>query len=44
MFREKLYKKAIEYYREALSKEIATREEENDIKNRISACLEKLKA
>ena len=44
MFKEKRYEKAIEYYRQALSKEIATKGEENDIKNRIIACLEKLKA
>jgi len=43
MFKEKEYNKAIEYYREALSKEIATKEEENEIRNRISVCLGKLK-
>ncbi len=41
MFKEKKYEKAIDYYRQALSKEIATKTEENDIKNRISACEEK---
>jgi isopenicillin-N N-acyltransferase like protein len=44
MFKEKQYGKAMAYYRLALSKEIATKAEENDIKNRISVCLEKLKA
>jgi isopenicillin-N N-acyltransferase-like protein len=38
MFKEKHYEKAIDYYRQALSKEIATMAEENDIENRISAC------
>ena len=44
MMKKKSYEKAIGYYRQALSKEIATKQEENEIKNRISACLEKLKA
>jgi tetratricopeptide (TPR) repeat protein len=42
LFNEKQYEKAIGYYRQALSKEIATKGEENDIKNRISVCEEKL--
>jgi len=43
MFKEKNYEKAIYYYRQALSKEIATKAEENDIKDRISACEKSLK-
>jgi isopenicillin-N N-acyltransferase-like protein len=35
MFKEQRFGKAIEYYRQALSKEIATKAEENDIKDRI---------
>jgi tetratricopeptide (TPR) repeat protein len=35
MFKEKKYEKAVGYYRQALSKEIATKQEENEIKNRI---------
>ncbi|HEY2348201.1 MAG TPA: C45 family peptidase [Puia sp.] len=41
MFKEKQYGKAIDYYRQALSKEIATKAEENEIRNKISACEEK---
>jgi tetratricopeptide (TPR) repeat protein len=43
MFRKKEWAKAIEYYRQALSKEIATKTEENDIRNQISKAEEKLK-
>jgi len=43
MFKEKQYQKAIGYYRQALSKEIATKTEENDIKNRIMKAEEKNK-
>ena len=35
MFKEKQYEKAIDYYRQALSKEIATKAEENEIRDRI---------
>jgi tetratricopeptide (TPR) repeat protein len=42
MFKEKQYEKAIDYYRQALSKEIATKTEENDIKNKIMQSDEKL--
>jgi isopenicillin-N N-acyltransferase like protein len=35
MFRTKQYEKAIGYYRQALSKEIATKTEENEIRNQI---------
>ena len=42
MFKEKRFEKAIDYYREALSKEIATKMEENDIKNQITKSEEKL--
>jgi isopenicillin-N N-acyltransferase-like protein len=42
MFREKRYEKAIDYYRQALSKEIATKGEENDIRNQITKSEEKL--
>jgi hypothetical protein len=35
MFKEKQYEKAIGYYRQALSKEIATKQEENDIRDKI---------
>ncbi len=41
MFRKKLYKTAEQYYRAALSKEIATKKEENDIRDMISKCEEK---
>jgi hypothetical protein len=43
MFKEKQYEKAISYYRQALSKEIATKQEENEIKNQIYKSQEKLK-
>lgn len=43
MFKEKSYKTAEQYYRMALSKEIATKNEENDIRGRIAKCEEKLK-
>jgi len=37
------FKKAIDYYRQALSHEVATKTEENEIRNRISQAEEKLK-
>jgi tetratricopeptide (TPR) repeat protein len=43
MFKEKQYEKAEAYYRMALSKEIATKAEENEIRNRIYKSEEKLK-
>jgi isopenicillin-N N-acyltransferase like protein len=43
MFRKKEYANAIVYYRQALSKEIATKTEENEIRDRIYKCEEKLK-
>jgi hypothetical protein len=43
MFKEKQYQKAIAYYRQALSMEIATKAEENDIRNRIMKAEELLK-
>lgn len=43
MFSIKNYSKAIAYYRAALSKEIATKAEENDIRNQISKAEEKMK-
>ena len=43
MFKRKEYGRAISYYRLALSKEIATKSEENDIRNKISAAEEKMK-
>jgi isopenicillin-N N-acyltransferase like protein len=43
MFKEKKYEKAIIYYRQALSKEIATKMEENEIRNQITKCEGKLK-
>jgi isopenicillin-N N-acyltransferase like protein len=43
MFKEKDYAHALIYYREALSKEIATKNEENEIRNQIGKCEEKLK-
>jgi tetratricopeptide (TPR) repeat protein len=43
MFRSRDYSKAIEYYRVALSKEIATKTEENEIRNQISKAEDKLK-
>ncbi len=41
MFKKKLYKTAEQYYRAALSKEVATKKEENDIRDRIAQCEEK---
>ncbi|HEY8735028.1 MAG TPA: C45 family peptidase [Puia sp.] len=43
MFRKKDYARAIQYYRQALSKEIATKTEENEIRNQISKSEDKLK-
>jgi hypothetical protein len=43
MFRNKNFTQAIVYYRLALSKEIATKTEENEIRNQISKAEEKLK-
>jgi len=43
MFRTKQYEKAIGYYRQALSKEIATKTEENEIRNQIYKSEEKLR-
>jgi isopenicillin-N N-acyltransferase like protein len=43
MYRTKQYEKAIAYYRQALSKEIATKTEENEIRNQIYKSEEKLK-
>ncbi len=43
MFRKKFFKTAEQYYRTALSKEIATKAEENDIRRQIEKCEEKLK-
>jgi tetratricopeptide (TPR) repeat protein len=43
MFSSGNYSKAIGYYRMALSKEIATKTEENEIRNQISKAEEKLK-
>ena len=43
MFRTKQYDKAIGYYRQALSKEIATKTEENEIRNQIYKAEEKMK-
>ncbi len=43
MFRKKEYARAISYYRQALSKEIATKTEENAIRNQISKSEENLK-
>ena len=44
MFKKKDFEKAMLYYRQALSKEIATKTEQNEIRNQISKCQEKLKA
>ena len=38
MFRKKFFKTAEQYYRTALSKEIATKAEENDIRRQIEKC------
>ncbi len=43
MFKKKDYGKAITYYRQALSKEIATRNEVNEIRNQITKSEERLK-
>jgi tetratricopeptide (TPR) repeat protein len=43
MFGSRQYSKALAYYRVALSKEIATKSEENEIRNQISKAEEKLK-
>jgi isopenicillin-N N-acyltransferase like protein len=43
MFSTRNYSKAIAYYREALSKEIATKNEENEIRNKISKAEDELK-
>ena len=43
MFKEKRYEKAIYYYQHALSKEISTKTEENEIRNQIYVCEEKMK-
>ncbi|HEY4937265.1 MAG TPA: C45 family peptidase [Puia sp.] len=43
MFRKKEYARALKYYRQALSNEIATKAEENDIRNQIAKCEEKLR-
>jgi isopenicillin-N N-acyltransferase like protein len=43
MFRKKEFAKAVQYYRLALSKEIATKTEENEIRNQISKAEEKMK-
>ncbi len=43
MFKKKDYTGALVYYRQSLSKEIATKNEENEIRNQISRCEEKLK-
>jgi isopenicillin-N N-acyltransferase like protein len=41
MFKKKSYKAAEQYYRVALSKEIATKKEENDIRDQITKCEER---
>jgi isopenicillin-N N-acyltransferase like protein len=43
MFLKKDYSRAIEYYRMALSKEIATKNEQNEIRKQIALCEDKLK-
>ena len=43
MFKQKKFPRAIIYYQQALSKEIATKTEENYIRNQISKCEEKIK-
>ncbi len=43
MFKKKFFKTAEQYYRMALSKEIATKTEENDIRRQITKCEERLK-
>ncbi len=41
MFKKKMYKAAEQYYRAALSKEIATKNEENNIRDQINKCEER---
>ncbi|HCL84519.1 MAG TPA: peptidase C45, partial [Chitinophagaceae bacterium] len=43
LFREKKFADALHYYRLALSKEIATKNEQNEIRNQVSICEEKMK-
>jgi tetratricopeptide (TPR) repeat protein len=43
MFKKKDFARAIFYYRQALSKEIATKNEENEIHERINTCQERIK-
>ena len=43
MFRKKDFSGALMYYRQALSKEIATKNEENEIRNQVSKSEEKLR-
>jgi len=43
MFKKKLYKTAEQYYRMALSKEIATKNEENEIRRQVERCEERLR-
>ncbi len=43
LFREKKFADALHYYRLALSKEIATKNEQNEIRNQVSICEEKIK-
>ena len=43
MYKEKHFELAIAYYRQALTKEIATKKEENEIRDRINNCEAKLK-
>jgi isopenicillin-N N-acyltransferase like protein len=43
LFREKKFADALRYYRLALSKEIATKNEQNEIRNQVSICEEKMK-
>jgi isopenicillin-N N-acyltransferase like protein len=43
MFKKKDFARAIVYYRQALSKEIATKNEENEIHERINTCQERIK-
>ncbi len=42
MFKKKLFKAAEQYYRVSLSKEIATKSEENEIRSQIAKCEERL--
>src|SRR5450432_906990 len=43
MFKKKDFAQALIYYRQALSKEIATKNEENEIHERVNKCLENLR-